>query len=206
MTYVYAGGLAVLIAVGWLGLGVWRIGAVSQGVTVGARAETALLLVDLQTAFWDDGPYDDAAKAAAQVAIFREIDAAKAAGHPVVALRQEWSIPSTKVVARLTMQGAAVEGTVGTGLADPFVGVADHVLVKRVQDGFETGELDALMEQLDVGRLRIVGLDFCYCVQKTALAARNRGYEVTVVRDATLASGPTEKAVQAMTGNRIALN
>ena len=205
MTYVYAGGLAVLVVVGWLAHGVWRIGAVSKGVPIVARAETALLLIDLQTVFWEDGPYDEAAKAAAQAAIFREIDAARAGGHPVVALRQEWSIPSTKAVARMTMQGAAVEGTTGTGLADPFVGVADHVLVKRVQDGFETGELDRLLEQLGVGGLRIVGLDLCYCVQKTALAARNRGYEVTVVRDATLASGPTEKAVSAMTSRNVVL-
>lgn len=69
---------------------------------------------------------------------------------------------------------------------------------KRVQDAFETGELDTLLDSSDVGKLRLVGLDMNYCVQKTALAARNRGYEVTVVKEGTLAAAPTESATKRM--------
>ncbi|MGI3184454.1 cysteine hydrolase family protein [Nioella aestuarii] len=152
------------------------------------------MLIDLQSVFWEDGPYSESDRRAAQAAILMEIDAAKAAGTPVIAIRQEWSIPSTKLIARLAMKGQAVAGTPGTGLAAPFADIADHSIIKRVQDAFETGELDQVLNSLDVGRLRLVGLDFNYCVLKTALAARNRGYEVTVVGPGTLAAASTEKA------------
>lgn len=205
MMFRYLVGAVALVAIVWLAQGVWRIGAVSRGKPIGDRSGTALLLVDLQSVFWDRGPYSEASKLAAQAVILREIDAARAQGFPIVAVRQEWSIPSTKAVARLTMKGQAVAGTAGTELAGPFAGLADHVLVKRVQDAFETGELDALFQELGVGSLRIVGLDLNYCVQKTALAARNRGYGVTVVREGVLSATSTKRAERRMVANGAAL-
>ena len=178
--------IAALSGLAWLANGVRQIGAVSPGVPIGSRPGTALLLIDLQSVFWDEGPYEDAAKEDALTAILAEVAAAKAENLPIIAVRQEWSIPSTKIIARLTMRGQAVEGTPGTQIAEPFEGLADHEIVKRVQDAFETGELDRLLERLDVGKLRIVGLDLRYCVAKTALAARQRGYSVEVVTRATL--------------------
>ncbi len=183
--------LPALAVVLWLGNGIRQIGAVSRGTPIGDRSETALLLIDLQTVFWDHGHYDDKAKSKAMSAILAEVGAARAAEIPVIAVRQEWSIPSTKVIARLTMKGQAVKGTPGTEIAAPFDASFDHVLVKRVQDAFETGELDMLLEKLNVGKLRIVGLDMTYCVAKTALAARRRGYEVEIVTQATLTANQT---------------
>lgn len=183
--------IAALSGFVWLANGVRKIGAVSRGMPIGTRPGTALLLIDLQSVFWDEGPYEDAAKADAISAILAEVVTAKAENLPIIAVRQEWSIPSTKIIARLTMRGQAVQGTPGTQIATPFDGLAEHVLVKRVQDAFETGELDRLLERLDVGKLRIVGLDLCYCVAKTALAARQRGYAVEVVTRATLCVNQT---------------
>lgn len=205
MIFGYLIGAVALVAIAWFANGLRRIGATSHGQPIGTRPGTAVLLVDLQTVFWDHGPYTERSKSAAKAAIFRETSAAKAQGFPIVAVRQEWSIPSTKAIARVTMKGLAVEGTPGTELAGPFAQLADHVVVKRVQDAFETEELDALFEELGIGKLRIIGLDFNYCVQKTALAARNRGYEVSVVKDATLSSAPTRRAEQRMASRGIAL-
>ncbi|NIZ14948.1 cysteine hydrolase family protein [Phaeobacter sp. HF9A] len=198
MIFAYIVGAAVLGAFLVLFYAAWRIGVVSRGTKIGARDKTALLLVDLQTVFWDSGPYDEAAKSAAQEVILDEIKAAKAQGLPVVAVRQEWSLPSSKLLARLFMKGQAIEGSAGTEIAAPFAGLADHVVVKRVQDAFDTGELDRLLAELNVGRLRILGLDFNYCVHKTALAARNRGYAVTVLKGGSLAAGATARAEQRM--------
>lgn len=192
MTFVTLIATSLLAMVGWLAVGVWRIGAVSRGQNIGTRDGAALLLIDLQTVFWSDAHYRSDDRSRAQAVILAEIESAKAAGFPVIALRQEWSHPSTKAVARLTMQGTAIAGTPGTELAEPFAALADHVVVKRVQDAFETGELDALLGDLEVGHLRLVGLDLNYCVLKTALAARNRGYEVAITIGGTLASGPAE--------------
>ncbi|MCW1933824.1 cysteine hydrolase family protein [Pararhodobacter zhoushanensis] len=191
-------GVLALSAALWLALGIRRIGAISRGKPIGARSGTAVLLIDLQSVFWDHGPYPEAATSVAEAAILDEISAAKRNGLPIIAIRQEWSIPSTKVIARLAMKGQAVEGTPGVDLAAPFSGLVDHVLVKRVQDAFETGDLDRLLATLGVGTLRIVGLDFNYCVLKTALAARNRGYAVTVVKQGTLSAKPTAQAEQRM--------
>lgn len=206
MMFEYLGAIAALLGVAWLAVGVRKIGAISHGTLIGQRQKEALLLIDLQSVFWDHGPYTDAAKQFAKDAILREIDAAKAQGHPVVAVRQEWSIPSTKVVARLTMKGQAIEGSAGTELAEPFAGLADQVLVKRVQDAFETGALDALLAKLGVGKLRIAGLDLNYCVLKTALAARRRGFEVSVVKEGTLSAAPSERAEERMAAYGVRLH
>lgn len=104
------------------------------------------------------------------------------------------------------MKGQAIAGTDGTELATPFASLPQHMIVKRVQDAFETGELDALLAQLNIGKLRLVGLDFNYCIQKTALAAQNRGYDVTVVTPATLASAPTDAAKQKMSEAGVTLS
>lgn len=187
-------GAALVVTVVWLIFGIWRIGAVSDGEQIEARRGTALLLIDLQTVFWERGPYPESVKSKAKVAILDEVRSAKANGDPVIAARQKWSIPSTKAVARLLMKGQAVEGTKGTELAEPFVDLVDHVLIKRVQDAFETGQLDPLLAKLSVGRLRLVGLDLNHCVKRTALAARARGYDVTVVIEGTLSATPTTRA------------
>ncbi|KIC50027.1 isochorismatase family cysteine hydrolase [Tateyamaria sp. ANG-S1] len=195
MTLVgYIAAAFALAAVLWLGVGIRRIGAVSQGDPIGNRSRTAVLMIDLQTVFWDHGPYADDAKAQAESAILNEVANAKAQGMPVIAMRQEWSIPSTKAIARLLMKGQAVAGTPGTELAAPFANLAEHILVKRVQDSFETGALEPLLADLNVGRLRLVGLDFNYCVLKTALAARQRGYDVEVITQGTLAAASTAKS------------
>ena len=198
MTFGYIIGAVVLFLIVWLGDGVRRIGSVSVGETIRERGGSALILIDLQSVFWRRGPYSDAAKDAAAAVILKEVEAARAQNHPVIAVRQEWSIPSTKAVARLMMKGQAIEGSDGTELAERFSSLPDHVIVKRVQDAFETGQLDDLLQRLDVGKLRLAGLDLNYCVQKTALAARNRGYDVTVVKHGTLSATPTEVAEKRM--------
>ena len=205
MIYVSILGIVLLLALAWLALGVVRIGSVSTGEPIGNRTETALLLIDLQSVFWDDGPYSETEKELAEAAIFREVNEARDQGNSIVAVRQEWSIPATKAVARIAMKGQAIKGSPGTELADVFAPVPDHIVVKRVQDSFETGELDVLFNRLGVGTLRIAGLDFNYCVQKTALAAKNRGYDVTVVKDGTLSANPTKDTEMRMASHGIVL-
>ena len=74
------------------------------------------------------------------------------------------------------------------------------MIIKRVEDGFETGELDILLEILRVGRLRLMGRDGCAGLARTAQAALNRGYEVELVRDgiATADSAAFESVIEAL--------
>lgn len=187
--------LPLIAALIWLTLGIARIGAVSTGPKIKARTGTALLLVDLQTVFWKDGPYSAEEKARAERFILAEIDAARAQGMPVIALRQEWSLPATKVLARLTMKGQAIEGTKGTELAAPFRTHVDHEIVKRVQDGFETGVLDTLLDDLNIGKLRIVGLDGQYCITKTTQGALARGYTAHLLMPGILSAAPDKAKI-----------
>ncbi|SMP22685.1 cysteine hydrolase family protein [Shimia sagamensis] len=198
MSVVYVVGGVIVAGLLWLVTGVVRIGAVSRGKAIETRSGEALLLIDLQSVFWDEGPYAEPDKQKAAEVILDEVQQAKAKGHPVVALRQEWSLPVTKVISWLTMKGQGIAGTPGTEIAAPFLGLADREVVKRVQDGFETGALDALLAEQNVGALRIVGLDHNFCVFKTALAAAQRGYGVTVVKNGTLAAHSIDKAQMQM--------
>lgn len=199
--------LVVLGVAAWFANGIRQIGAISAGDPIREQSGTALLMIDLQTVFWDAGTFTEAAKADAKTQILAELDAAKSNGIPVIAIRQEWSIPSTKAVARLLMKGQAIKGTAGTELAAPFSTTADHVVVKRVRDAFETKELDALLKQLNVGKLRLVGLDTNYCVAKTALAARQRGYEVKIIEQGILSADPetATKTLDMLRGEQVIL-
>lgn len=203
--FLFVLGVAALVFILWLMAGIRRIGAISTGQPIGDRTGTALILIDLQQVFWDHGPYAEAAKTAARTVILDEVETARTKGFPIIALRQEWSIPATRMVARLFMKGQAIAGTAGTELAAPFAGLADHVLIKRVQDAFDTAELDALLREFGVGQIRIVGLDFNHCVQKTALAARNRGFDVTIVQHGTLAAAPIKDATNRLTARHVVL-
>ena len=119
----------------------------------------------------------------------------------MIALRQERSIPSKKLLARLLMKGQGIAGADRLSLAAPFAGLSDHILLKRVQDGFETGALGTLLATLEVGHLRIAGLDRNDCVAKTAVAARLRGYDVARLTKAVL---PADLEAAPVTFKRLA--
>lgn len=186
-----------LFAVIWFFNGIRLISRVSSGRSIGKRSKTALLLIDLQTAFWESGAFSEPEKEAAKKRILNEVQSAKEEGMPVIAIRHVWSIPSTKAVAHMFGKGLAISGTPGTELIEPFKELVDHVLVKRVQDAFETNELDKLLGKLDVGVVRILGLDTNFCVAKTATAARQREYEVEIVLNGVL-SANHKKAEQTL--------
>ncbi|WP_424944794.1 cysteine hydrolase family protein [Aliiroseovarius crassostreae] len=194
MTLLWTGLFLLAAFLLWASLTYRHIGSVSTGKRIGDRPGSALLLIDLQQDFWDSGQYDEAEKARATGAIHTAISEVKTLNRPVVVIRQEWSTPSTRLFARLFMKGQGIAGRPGTQLADPFTGIGDHEVVKRVQDAFETGALDQLLARLDVGHLHIAGLDAAFCVNKTAQAALARGYQVTVIADGVLGALPKASA------------
>ena len=155
----------------------------TQGQPIEPRPCAALLLVDLQQVYWCDEQYDAQTRARVEAAVAREAALAQHRNQPVIALRQQWGGLGPRLIAMLFMKGLGVKGAPGTELAEPFAGLADQVVTKRVQDGFETGELDVVLRVLRVGQLRIVGLDGAGSVARTAQAALNRGYDVTLVSD-----------------------
>lgn len=184
--------IAAALLVGGLLAWAWivarRMVRASQGLPVPPRAGVALVLVELQDCLWTDAQHDAATRARLEAAVAREVALARHCDQPVIALRQEWHGPMARLIARLTRPGAPMRGGAGVELAQPFRGMADHVIVKPVEDGFETGALDALLDVLRVGRLRIMGRDGCAGLARTAQGALNRGYEVELVRDGIASS------------------
>ena len=182
--------IAIFAVVIWFWATARHMVRASQGPEIGPRRGSALLLVDLQRAVWRDRSYDATTRARVEAAIAREVTQAQFEDQPVVALRHEWSGVAPRVIAHVTRNGAAMKGSPEAGLAAPFVDMPDHVLVKRVEDGFETGALDALFDVLGVGAVRIVGCDGVHAVARTAQGALNRGYAVTLVGDAIATGQP----------------
>ncbi|MEP3296876.1 MAG: cysteine hydrolase, partial [Pseudoruegeria sp.] len=76
--------LVVLGVAAWFANGIRQIGAVSTGDPIREQSGTALLMIDLQTVFWDAGTFTKAAKADAKTQILAEVDAAKSNGIPVI--------------------------------------------------------------------------------------------------------------------------
>lgn len=195
------------ILAGLTGLWLWvttrYIVRATQGTPIPPRPGTALLLIETQDAFWTDRHHDTQTRMRLEAAISREVELARHRDQPVIALRQEWGGIAPRLIARVTRPGAPFRHGRDVALAPPFQGMADHVVVKRVEDGFETGELDTLLEVLQVGRLRIAGRDGTEAVARTAQAALNRGYEVELIRDA-VATGDEQafRAVQEALGSQ----
>ena len=164
---------------------------------------TALVVVDVQNDFADPrgSLYVEGAEAAV-ARVREEIAAAREAGVPVL-YTQDWHPERTP---HFTTDGGVwpphcVGGTWGAEF-HPDLPVDGPVVRKGVggEDGYsgfsvrdpESGEesateLERLLRERDVTKVVVVGIATDVCVRATVLDALDRGFEVTVVADATAA-------------------
>jgi nicotinamidase-related amidase len=114
-------------------------------------------------------------------AMRRTIDAARAAGVPVVYVNDErgrWTSDAPRLVRdALSGRGGGLLETVAPHADDP-------VLLKHRYSAFDHTPLDILLEALDVHRVLLVGAATEGCVVQTAIAAREHGLEASIVVDA----------------------
>jgi nicotinamidase-related amidase len=68
-----------------------------------------------------------------------------------------------------------------------------HIVTKRKNDPFRNTDLDQILTGERIGNLVLVGLDAGECVNDACIAARNRGYQVSVVADAVIADTEDQK-------------
>ncbi|MGB3316382.1 MAG: isochorismatase family cysteine hydrolase [Albidovulum sp.] len=189
---ILAVSIATLAVFLWLAITLWRFVRVSRAEHIGDRRQgTALLLIDMQKDFLDDGPYPTELRAQALDAVSRAALQARRNGCPVIAVRQAVRSPSLRLLARLALGGKGMDGTAGSELVPEVAALSDHVVSKEVKDAFASGELDRLLAQHDAAHLRIAGLDGEHCVRSTCLAALQRGYNVTLLSDAILTARDT---------------
>jgi nicotinamidase-related amidase len=190
--------LAVLAAGGSAPFGLFGCSYVQP--TTGARIDAArrgkaLILVDLQEDY--TGPHAPQSYKEPERLISSAnqlIESAHAGGWPVylarVAMPNDW-------FHSLLTGGTAIAGTKGADFDARLVRVGTTEIVKTKSDSFSNPLLDSQLADQQVGELFIAGLDAKFCVKKTILGARNRGYKVNVVREgiATRHSTPLEELI-----------
>jgi ureidoacrylate peracid hydrolase len=171
---------------------------------------TALLVVDVYGLGFDEGdavpehpPLFLQKLHAMQSEIMRNsirpaIDAARAAGLPVVYVENEWKASCWQasefghLVRRTEDPGDFDEVFVGTAYnhySDVVAPRPDDIVVqKTMYDGFFETTLDTVLRNLDVKYLVCVGFTADICLLNTVIGAMYRNYRVIVLRDCTLAA------------------
>ena len=92
-----------------------------------------------------------------------------------------------------------IEGTPGTAQDSRLKTVSTVSFIKKRSDAFSSPELNKYLVEHRINRIYLVGVDAVYCVYKTGLGGINRGYDVTIIPDATATSSDkSESEILAM--------
>lgn len=131
--------------------------------------KTALLVIDVQNLLIDEQPY---AIADRLVAWADMIETARQKGLPVIYIRHT--------------NEEFVEGSQGWQISSAIAPKeTDTILNKAYNSAFKGTDLQAVLIQLGVERLILVGMQTNFCIDVTAKVAFELGYQVGIVKDGT---------------------
>jgi biuret amidohydrolase len=160
------------------------------------RKSRALLLIDFQEDFLAPTgrmPVDQSQVEPVLQAAQRAVEEAEHNGDLIVRIGNEFR--SSDVIGNLFRHHAAIKGSVGAvwdGRIDP---PGATYLPKWKSNAFCNRELATLLEESQVGHVRLAGLYAKACVSATAKAARRRGLVVHVIGDATACSSGKSRQI-----------
>jgi nicotinamidase-related amidase len=142
----------------------------------------ALLLVDVINPFdHEDGERLLASFRARHERLVRALDRARADGLPIVYANDNvgvWDGDAPGLVRRaLAGAGGALVQAIAPREGDLFV-------IKPRYSAFDHTPLELLLRELEIERILLVGTATEMCVAQTAIAARERGFKVSVLVDA----------------------
>ena len=151
-------------------------------------SKTALVLIDIQNDYFEGGkwPVDKMQTVSANAA--RLLDHARKQGHEIIHIRHE--IPSDEApFFRPGSKGAETHVSVA-----PLEG--ETVILKHKANSFHDTPLREELEARGASKITICGAMSQMCVDATARAASDFGYEVMVVEDACGAKEATFNGVE----------
>lgn len=137
---------------------------------------TALIVVDIQNDYFPGGKWPLVGVEAAADKAARVIQAARDAGDPVVYIRHEAASADAPFFAPGS-DGAKLHANVLNRESEP-------VLLKHFPNAFRETGLQALLDDMGIKHLVIIGSMSHMCIDATTRAAADLGYTVKVIHDA----------------------
>jgi nicotinamidase-related amidase len=139
-------------------------------------SHTALIVVDIQNDYFPGGRWPlKGAEAAADNAA-RIIQASRDAGHTVIHVRHEFTSADAPFFA---------PGSDGAKLHPKVVNLGQEpVVLKHFANSFRETRLETLLEEQGIEDVIIIGAMSHMCIDATARAAADLGYNVKVIHDA----------------------
>ena len=198
MTGIWIGiGLCVLALLGYMFFSIRKLSVPTTGAAIdkAARPGSALVVIDVQEDFTRNtgkNGFDPGQRDAALTAMSREIAAARAGGDPVAFVSNVFRDWPVILAMKLAAGGIGTPGREGLKLDRSLDAGSAPQFEKSIGDTFSNPQFEAWLEANSIGRLVLVGLDSCHCVQLTARGALNRGYEVEIRDPATLTTAPAK--------------
>ena len=139
----------------------------------------ALVIVDIQNDYFPGGAYPLVEPERAAAAAKRALEAFRAAGEPVVHLQHVWDAPEAEFMR---------PGTPGIEIhPDVAPAAGETVITKESPNGFLATDLEQRLRAIGAEQLVVCGMMTSMCVDATARAASDLGFEVTVLADACAA-------------------
>ncbi|WP_420335895.1 cysteine hydrolase [Roseibium sp.] len=172
-----------------------KIGTPTQGdrIDPGKRPNAALVVIDVQEDFTRStgaNAFEPGYRDAAIAEINRSVAAARVADTHVAFVKHVFRDKLAILIMKLVAKGAGTPGREGLRI-DPALETADApIFEKSIGDTFSSAAFEAWLAANSVGRLTLVGLDSCHCVQLTAKGALARGYQVEIREPGTLTATP----------------
>lgn len=155
--------------------------------------KTALLVMDMQEDFLGEKakmPIDKEQIPAITAVVNSLIDDFERNGQPIIYIKSEF--PKIAIGNRIRHH-AAIVGSPGTNMYGKIRISGDIIFSKKKPNAFSNPEFEKYLVENQVSRLVVTGVYADQCVLDTALAALDRNYQVTFVRNGVGSS--SEKAV-----------